>query len=305
MDSGLSDKTRTTLAIDLGATNLRAGLVRLAPNGQTAIIDQVRGQTVANDGKALLNQVIGYAKAAVAQHPEVPFDTIGVSACGIISDDRIAKVLPNLHVRDLPLADELEKAFPFAKARVANDANASALSEALLGAARPYQDSVFVTISSGIGTGYVYRKQLINTTMEGGRIVYAFEGKLVETEEYLSGNGIARLCAYNGLGKLSGREFFDKMRAHDPDPKVRKTYNDWIKNLGCFFGNLQRMFDVDVYVLSGGVMKSQDVFLPDLLKVANAFLAPYPLKPIVFVEARFGQDAGLMGGAAMGFSLEK
>lgn len=299
--------TAYTLAVDLGATNLRVGLVSLGSDYVPAIVEQVKGPTPENDPEALVDKIIADAKEVVSRHPDLKFKTIGVSACGQIADERTAMFLPNLgpKVRDVRLADALEKAFPFAKCRVANDANAEALSESTYGAAKDYADSIFVTISSGIGTGYVYKHQLINTMMEGGRIIITFDGKLVETEYYLSGNGISRLCQERGLGNLKAYQFFQRLREHDQDPKLVAAYNDWVKYLGCFFGNLQRMFNVDVYVLSGGVMKSQDVFLKDLLKVSNAYLKPYPLKPVVFLDAKFGQDAGLLGGAACGFSLEK
>ena len=46
-------------------------------------------------------------------------------------------------------------------------------------------------------------------------------------------------------------------------------------------------------------MKSADIFTADLKEIVNAFLAPYSIKKINFVQAEFGQDAGLMGGASI------
>jgi len=46
-------------------------------------------------------------------------------------------------------------------------------------------------------------------------------------------------------------------------------------------------------------MKSATIFQDDLLAVANAFIAPFPVKKIKFVQAKFDQDAGLMGGASL------
>lgn len=291
-----------TLAIDLGATNLRAGLVSLSKDGEVSIINQVKASTVADDKEKLVSEVLSLAHKAVEEHPEIKFSVIGVSACGIIEKDRVAVSLPNLKVKDIPLADILEKEFPGTKCRVANDANCAALSEATMGATRDVTDSIFVTISSGIGTGFVYDHKLINFPFEGGRIIQGFEDeKYVEAEEYLSGNGLARLMKKEGLGDHDGAYFFQRVR--EKDPAFAKTYGLWLEHLGLFFGNLQRIFSVDRYVLSGGVMKSKDVFLADLEKVANGFVHPYPLKPIKFVEAKFGQDAGLMGAASLGFSL--
>ena len=295
---------KRTLAIDLGATNLRVGLVEL--DGRTArIIDQIKVPTP-KDEKALTAAMLRLIDQVISQHPDFRFATAGISACGIIEHDRTAVLLPNLGIKNMQLADLVEKHLSGVKCRVANDANCAALSESTMGASTDVPDSIFVTISSGIGTGFVYDHKLINIAFEGGRLIMDLdaENRFVEAEEYLSGNGIVRLCKLEGLGDhVSGAEFFAKIRAGKP--AFLKVYNLWLKQLGLYFGNLQRLFNVDVYVLSGGVMKSQDVFLTDLEKVANGFVHPYPLKPIRFVNAKFGQDAGLMGAASLGFSLEK
>lgn len=294
---------KLTLAIDLGATNLRVGFVALE-DGQATIVDQIKDRSIAFDQPALEKQIVSMAKEMAAKHPEIEFTTVGISACGMIENDRVAVLLPNLGVHDSRLADLIEESFPGTRCLVANDANCAALSESTMGAAKDVSDSIFLTISSGIGIGYVYRHSLVNIPLECGHLVIDIEGiGLCEVEQYLSGNGIARLCAAKGLGELSAAEFFDRVRKQDPE--ALEVYHLWIKNLGMFIGNLQRTFSCDLFVLSGGVLKSQDVFLSDLEKVANGFVHPYPLKPVKFKEALFSQDAGLMGGAALGFSLIK
>ena len=113
----------------------------------------------------------------------------------------------------------------------------------------------------------------------------------------LSGNGIVNLCSINGLKISNAGEFFKKVK--EKDNEVLKVYDEWIKQLGLLIANLQMMFATDCFVLSGGVMKSADIFTADLKEIVNAFLAPYSIKKINFVQAEFGQDAGLMGGASI------
>jgi len=298
-----SNKTKYTLAIDLGATNLRAGIISLDEKENAEIINQYKEPTIANNKESLIDQIIRLSRKAVNEFPELHFDTIGVSACGIIENDRVAKMLPNLNVKDLRIADILENEFKGTKCYVANDANCSALSESRIGAGKDYDDIIFVTISSGIGAGFVYQKKLINFPFEGGRIIQTVNGKYVETEYYCSGNGIKRLTKERGLGELSGFDFFEKVKANDP--KAIPVYNEWLQYLGLFFGNLQRVFNVDCFVLSGGVMNSYEVFENDLMKVSKGFVHPYPLKPIKFTMAKYGQDAGIFGAASLGFFFKK
>jgi glucokinase len=79
---------------------------------------------------------------------------------------------------------------------VENDANLAALSEAML---QPdYENVLYVTISTGIGTGLVHRQQLDEgmLDMEGGQIKLAYRGRLASWESFASGHAI-----YEHFGK--------------------------------------------------------------------------------------------------------
>ena len=296
-------KERVTLAIDLGATYIRVGFVRLTKDGMPEIIDQIKDKSVRGNKAALEEQMISLLKQMISMHPDLTFSTAGVSACGIVQDGRTAAQLPNLDVKDLHIADLIEKTIPGVRCLISNDANAAALSESLIGASREYPNSIFFTISSGIGMGYIHQHRLIDVPVEIGHLVTYIGGiGLCEVEQYLSGDGIPRLCEALGLTAVPTPEFFERIRAKDPS--YLPVYHLWLKNLGMLIGNLQRMFAVDVFVLGGGVLKSSDVFIEDLLRVSSASALPYPVKPVKFVPSRFGQDAGLLGAAALGFSLK-
>ena len=57
-------------------------------------------------------------------------------------------------------------------------------------------------------------------------------------------------------------------------------------------------------VLSGGVMKSSDLFMDKLELKANNFIERFPLKPVRLELAHFDQDAGLMGGVSVALAIE-
>ena len=166
------------------------------------------------------------------------------------------------------------------------------------------KDSAFITISTGIGLGVIHKGEMIDLPLEGGRLMIEYEGKIYESEALLSGQGIVNLCKLHGVNVEDTKQFFDAVRAKCPP--ILKIYDVWIKKLGLWLANLQLLFNVDRYAFSGGVMKSSDVFLEDLVSVANAAIAPWHLKEIVVVDAKFSQDVGICAGAALGFhALEK
>lgn len=302
-------KNEPVLAIDLGATNLRVGLVKLDADGMPSVVDVLRTSSQRGSSDALYKEITSLIDEVTKRNPSIKFSRIGVSLCGLIEGGRRATKLPNLHIEHFDLADWLERDYRGVRVLCANDANCAALSEAVFGSAKDVKDSFYVTISSGIGGGYVYQKRLINTTLEIGHCMREFEGRYVEEEYYLSGNGLARLATYNSLPGMKAQDVLalikkDRLEGKATDPRLKKTYEDWIKGLGLLFANLQLSFNVEKFVLAGGVMKSSDVFTDDLLHVASAFAANYPLRPIRFALAKFDQDSGLIGAATLGFSIE-
>ncbi len=92
-------------------------------------------------------------------------------------------------------------------------------------------------------------------------------------------------------------EFFSLVK--NKDRKIQKAYDSWLQLVGAHLANVQLNYNTDCIILSGGVMKSIDLFLEDLKKIVDAFIAPYPIKKVNFVNATFDQDAGLLGGASL------
>lgn len=282
---------KRVISIDLGATNLRVGVV----NADLTVGEVRREPTVKNDPDELYAQIVRLLTEVTRDVPERPLE-VGVSACGIVSHNFI-KILPNLGIRDFYLCRRLEKDFPGLSVTVANDANAAGFFEARHGAASKTDTSFFITVSSGIGGALVHERRLVDLPFEIGHTFVPFRGKYYECEKLLSGNGIVNLARLTGLEVKDAKEFFALVRGQDQ--VALKVYNDWVTALSVMIANIQLTYDPDVIVLSGGTMKSADLFEEDLHKIASAFLAPFPVKNLRFVQAKFDQDAGLMGGAGL------
>lgn len=287
-------------SIDLGATNLRIGIV----DQDLKIIDVVRERTTKNDPLKLYAQIRRMLDE-ISEKNNFPVKHVGVSLCGFVEDQKI-KYLPNLNINDFDLVYHLKEDFgDDVQVYLANDANAAAFAEATYGSASEVEDSFFYTISSGIGACLVSDRKLINLAFEVGHAVFKYKNNFYEFEELLSGNGLVKLCSLNGLKIKDASEFFKLVEENKDknDKLITQIYDDWIVNLAAFIANNQLYFNVDKIVLSGGVMKSSKLFLDDLTSITNAFIARYPVKKINFVNAKFDQDVGFIGGASVGLSL--
>ena len=128
-----------------------------------------------------------------------------------------------------------------------------------------------------------------------------YQGQIHEAESLLSGNGIVKLAHLNGLEIKDAAEFFSNVKEKKED--YLKIYDIWSKMLGLWFSDIQLMFDAEQYAVSGGVMKSKDIWLKDVERIANAGIAPWKLRKIVLKEAKYGQDVGIAAAGALAWHV--
>ena len=278
------------ISIDLGATNLRVGAV--TSNGE--ILDVIRESTTKDDASLLYAQIKRMLSEIYSKHPDVK--KVGMSTCGLC-EKGVATALPNLHIYDFKIKELIEKDFPSLEVTIANDANCAALVEAKLGHGAKHRVTYFITISSGIGSGLVVDGELVDLPFETGHNYIGYQSRFYEFEELCSGNGLVKLAKLNGVNVKNAAEFFSLVK--NKDRKIQKAYDSWLQLVGAHLANVQLNYNTDCIILSGGVMKSIDLFLEDLKKIVDAFIAPYPIKKVNFVNATFDQDAGLLGGASL------
>ena len=281
------------ISIDLGGTNLRVGIVDESLN----ILTQIKEKSIHDDSKLLYLQIKKMVNKVLSSSFSSNVNKIGICCAGFINNGRIEKS-PNLNINNFDLIPLLQEDFPFIKEiSIVNDANSEAYMEAKFGAASKYSNSIFLTISTGIGIGVINNKQLIDLPFEVGHNYINYKNKFYEFEQLCSGNGIVLLCKLNNLIVKNSQEFFNLVS--NKNELALKIYETWLQLLGSQIANMQLNYNSDVIVISGGVLLSKDIFLDDLEKITNTFIASYPCKKVKFVEAKFNQDTGLISGASL------
>ncbi|HZJ09607.1 MAG TPA: ROK family protein [Trueperaceae bacterium] len=310
------------LVLDYGGTKLSAGLVDrrsrgpldgggwLAlervkkPVGVDAGYDQT---TMVELGRRLLN---GRAPAAV-----------GVSFGGPVEFGRGVVRLSH-HVagwENTPLRDQLSRAFD-APTRIDNDANAGALGEHRYGAGRGVDSLLYVTVSTGVGGGWVL----------GGDVWRGFEGMAGEfghitidpegpscvcggrgcVERLASGPSMAAaaaevLAARPGTGTVLRELARDgaltavqlAAAAARGDEVALAALAAGARALGIALGSTANLINPQLFVLGGGVIKSGEPFWNVLLTTARAHAMPEVSLDIV--KAKLGDDAPLWGAVAL------
>jgi glucokinase len=275
------------VALDIGGTNTRVALIN-----EKYEIESVRIEpTVVGNTELFLANVKKTIEESIPDWSEVSALATGVP--GRVRYDGFIYALPNIHIENVPLADFLAKTF-HKPAYVINDAEVAALAESNVGPLKDAKSLYFVTLSTGVGGALTVGGELRNSSYEAGHTMTAYRGEIHEFEHLASGVGICRLAYMNGLQVVDAKEFFALVR--NGNAQAQNIYRDWVKMVAEWLEMIGYAFEPEVFALTGGVMKSSDVFFKDL-KMA----APHCRLEL----CGCGQEAGLIGAAVLGFQKSR
>jgi glucokinase len=203
-----------------------------------------------------------------------------------------------------------------------NDANAAALAEARWGAGRGYRNVFYAGVGTGIGTGIVFDGKIYHgrtgAAAEGGHVGIDIHGPVCGCgkrgciEMIASGPAIARRAreALEGGGKSALRDLVNNdvsqitghtvgEAADAGDGVARKIMQDTLDALAYWLGNIIDLIEPDVIVIGGGVSSTLAPHLPEIReRWKGAVVNPW-LDEIPMVLARYGEDSGIAGAAAL------
>lgn len=273
---------KQVIALDIGGTNTRLALV---DENYKILKIEIR-PTVTGSKEDFLNSVKSIILDNVGN-----FADYGCIACGVpgrVDPDGYIAALPNIGIVDIPLAEFLNEATGL-PVFVKNDAEVAALAEANVGPFASAKSLYFVTISTGVGGAFSVEGKLWPSSSEPGHVLVNYHGELVEFEHLASGNGLVKLCQREGLEVANAKEFFEGYAGGDV--KCKEVFEIWIGLLSNWFNATQHAFQPEVFTLTGGVMKSKEVWLDALRKACP---------DCNIQECGCGQNAGLLGAAALG-----
>jgi len=311
------------IGIDLGGTKMLLGV--LDGDSQTAWESRERSAGESEDDLIeLLLREVGEARAA---RPGVR--TIGMGIPATIDHDKgVALGAVNLPIENLPIRDLVTERTGL-PAFVDNDANVAALAEHRLGAARGSRNAIMLTIGTGIGGGLILGGEIYRGSngagAELGHVVIQKDGPACQgncpnhgcVEALASGTALGRegLAAAeshpdSALGRLlaAGKEVDGKavtVAALGGDDTAIGVFDLIGTRLGVALASFANVFEPEVIVVGGGVIAAGDLLLdPARRELEARALRPMNRTPVV--PAELGEDAGMIGAAAMArIELEK
>lgn len=295
---------RYSIGVDLGGTNIRVGYVR--EDGEMTHV--VKAETVKSSAiEPLVEQIANL----IGQLPALssPVIGVGIGVPGPVrSKDGYVYVMPNLKYHDIPLKQLLEKRLG-KTVFVGNDANVAALAEAKSGAGKGFDTVQFVTVSTGIGGGLVIGDRLITGTIgyaqEVGNMIVVPNGRQQSAvmnngawEAQCSGTALVDQALALGFQVKHAGEVFEKA---SKEARLAQLVQDWTSWMGTAIANMVNLYEPDVFILGGGVMKSREYFFESLVEDVKKKVFK-GMQPYINIKiASYDQDAGLIGAGLLPF----
>jgi glucokinase len=285
-----SPSGRWIIGVDIGGTNTVVAAVPF--EGGDALFVQTQPTEPERGWQAVVARVASMVSETVrrlesergAVHDDIV--GVGVGSPGPLNRDKgVVVTTPNLGWKNLPLRDLVAEAVGF-EATLDNDANCATFGEWWLGAGRPYQNLVGITLGTGIGGGLILGGELVHGASDAageiGHTTIDFSGRKCKCgnygclEAYCSGPNIAAR-AREGI-EAGAESLLVKLVEGDleritaatvyeaavlDDEYANEVMSETAKFLATGIANVINILNPEAVVIAGGVTRAgEHLFTP-------------------------------------------
>lgn len=305
---------KVVLAADLGGTNLRMAAVGL----DGSIVFRNRMSTPSsgkqNDIVEAIATVVDECKDALGSGYELTAFGAAVPAT-VNSADGVILSSPNLpELNGLRFAELFSERLSL-PVLLENDANAAAVGETWMGASRGIENSICVTLGTGVGGGIILDGRLLRgidgTAGEIGHIAVEPDGHPCGcgshgcVEQYSSATAIVRIAKeliadepstpLSNFPELTPLEVYNAGLAGDAISL--EVFRRVGRYLGIALGGLINVLNPEAIVIGGGASAGWDLFVEPLRTEIGERAFKQPAERVRLMRSELGDDAGILGAA--------
>jgi len=310
------------VGIDLGGTNIKAGIVE-ETSGMVIVSESIK--TNSDKGMEDTFERIALLVDKMLKDSEIDkskVNGVGMGIPGPVINGEIVTFFANFPwEKGLNIAKILEKKLNL-PVKLGNDANVITLGEAWKGAAKGYKNVLGLTLGTGVGGGILIDGKILEgfrgAGAEVGHMKLVENGKLCGCgqqgcwEAYASATAIVKETInrfdenkFNLVWKnidgniklLEAKHVFDA--AKEEDRFAVEIIDYTAKYLAMGIGNLLNVLNPEIIIVGGGVALAGDFLFDKVKKELKKYALPVTLENIKIVQAKLGEDAGIVGAAAL------
>ncbi len=310
------------VGIDLGGTSIKAGLV----DEQGKILCKATCPTLVERGARPVVDDMAKLSLEVIEKGGYTLDDVKAIGIGLpgIQDPRtgIVPFCTNLYWHEVPVIEWMQETIK-KPIYIGNDATVAGLAESVAGVSAGIENSVFLTLGTGVGGGIVLGGRVYSGTngvgSELGHMITVIDGELCTCgnrgcwERYASATALIRMgreaaekhpesliaASVNGrLDDIDAKVVIDAAKAGDD--AASEVFERYVYYLCAGLVNIINFIDPEVIVLGGGVSHAGQ-FLLDAVNRRLPSMVFYKTMPYARVAlATLGNDAGIIGAAMLG-----
>jgi glucokinase len=297
------------IAIDIGGTQMRAASFH-SESLDPLMINRIKTHI---PGKTPQQRLIEVIQSVWPDENQV--DAIGIAIAGPIDlEEGIIEKSPNIPAfDDFQIVQFLEDRFG-TQVLLGNDANLAALGEWRYGAGQNHNDLIYLTISTGIGSGIISDGRLLlgvrGMAAELGHIIIFPDGPKCSCGQYghleavASGTAIAewtkkqiengKSSSLKGMKRIDARNI--AKAAFEGDQLAVNAFSYAGKALGIAIVNFIIIFNPGCIIFGGGVSRSMDLLMPHIDQALKTkIFEPSYCQDLKLKTAALGDDVGLFG----------
>lgn len=276
-------KNNNVIGIDLGGTNVRAGVVQ-----QDQLIN-INSKKINNNGSVedVLEDLFLLTDALINKQTVA----IGIGVPGLIDADQqlVFDVINIPSWKEVPLQKWMEERYSI-PVFINNDANCFALGEFYFGKGKGHPTMIGLTLGTGLGSGIIIKNQLYSGANCGagefGMIPY-----LDYCYEYYASGQF-----FKNVHNTNGEIVFDLAGKGDLNALIK--YEAFGTHLGNAIKMILFAFDPSCIILGGSVRKGLPYFEKAMWNSINDFAYKRSLKKLR-IEVSDLENSGLLGAAAL------
>lgn len=300
------------IGIDIGGTNLRLALV----SGAGEVVARCRLSSLICEGRDAFCDRVLFGIAALrseALDRNLRIAGIGVGVPGLVGSNGLIHSSVNMRPLDgFNLAAFLSEKTGL-HVECANDANAIALGEKLFGAGVGKSSFIVITIGTGLGSGLVLDGKLWKGAggfaAEFGHVTVEPDGAVCHCgnhgclEQYVSAGALLRSTEGLLPPELSCCRPYAaedvSCLARNGNVAARQAFDRMGRSLGIALASLSNLLNLEAVIVGGGVGGSLDIFEPALRSELSRRCFPEIYSGLDILKGKLGDDAGLLGAAAL------
>ncbi|WP_438348525.1 ROK family protein [Paenibacillus sp. FA6] len=292
----------SVIGVDIGGTNIRVGLVN-------ENLELARKETVLTGSFRNADEIFNQIKQMIEKvDSEKKANKIGI-ALPIPWKDKTEFIFDATNIPCLETMNiqKIRSYFPEHKVYFENDVNVITLLESEYGASKAYRQSMYITVSTGIGSGIILNKEIFH-----GAHGYAGEiGSMIVSDSkrnhsILYDGTLESLCSGKALEEESKSLYGSDATTcllfeqyHKEDKKAVEVIHVWVEYFSNAIASLMQTIDPDIFVVGGAVIYNNPWLIEKIIESAKNKVLENLRDKIKIVMSTFGPDAGIIGAGYM------